>query len=1806
MRKKTDHAAHTVPESGTDLQPQRPGIAQSMICDRAALRARAEEARRGHRWQEAVDLYSEALATPGGTDGGRTELNLRDARAECSRAEGDCAAELADLRAIVTLADRLGEPDRAVAALWRIEKAALVFGRMDEGLAAAEEGLARSRRLGDRHGEALSLNALCDAYSYQARTAEAVACGQAAVALARELNDATLLAWCLAGLAGAQRFSSEAGEANRIALEALEQAKRSGDREAETAALNNVAITTPDWGASLRYQRLALDVATAIGHERSAAKMQGNLGFAYDSLGLYRGARGYCERAAAYARARSLSGQLNVPLVNLAHAAMGLGDLPGATRALEEALAASQETGDKSNEVLTVMLQGRLALHAGQALSAGDLLRQSEAAMREVAFPDRANMLALIGQAELLRGDVAAAQISTEQAAAMRLRAPGSVLELPAQEIWWARYQALLAASRNDEAWDALDRARAEMLSLVATIGDDGLRRNYLNKVTVNRLVVPAWLAEARSRGESLDAYTAALGGRGSIEGQLERMLEIGVRLNSRSGAEDLPGLIMDELAELSGAEQAALYLFDGSGARQVAAELVPVLLPAYMCLHTPASAYEETLLPPEQREALLAEATEKRAPLLRHLPKGVPEIEQYSVLCVPMTTGTKLVGLVYAELRGIYGRFSLADLNLVSVLANQAAVAVENANWSATLELKVAERTAELQTAHQDLELRNNELAIINSVGEAMASQLDVDTIVRIVGDKVRNIFQTEVVNIVLYDAPNALLQVVYEYDRDYVPLGPPFPLGQGLTSIIIRTRQPLLLGTLQEQRDSGALYFVEATDEEIVQSYLGVPIIVGDRLIGVVSVQSYRQYAYDENSVRLLSTLASNMGVAIENARLFQETRRLLAETEQRAAELTTVNRISQALTSELELSALLKLVGEQIRQTFAADIVYVALHDPEANLIRFPYAFGEEMPSIPFGRGLTSHILRAGEPLLINQDVSGRSAELGAPVVGLPPKSYLGVPITVGNRALGVISVQSTQHEDRFSERDVHLLSTIAANVGTAIRNAQLYQETQRRADQMAAIAEVGREVSATLSLDAVLGNIAAHVHRLFDAQDTVLRLAEPDGGTFRTTMALGLYAEQFKSDVIELGRGIHGSIAQTGIAEVIDNPDADPRGLHLEGTPEVEESPETLMIAPLIAQGRTIGMLSVYRDRREGLFTQVDLDFLVGLARQATVALENARLFEETRRREAELGLINSIQQDLASNLDLEGLIDLVGDRLRAIFNTQDLGIRLYDPATNLLYYPYEYDHGQRLTVAPRQPSSLSAYVLETRQPFVANQDAERRWVELGWTPLPGTMMSKSVAGVPIIVAGQATGLIVMDDYEKENAFTDSDLHLLQTLASSIGVAVKNARLFAEIQRQKQLSEALVQTSPVAIVTTDQRNRVTSWNPAAERLFGYRPEEAVGEDLNGLIIDTEMPELWAEAQKFTDQALAGGGLHAITQRCRRGGSLVNVEIFTAPIAAGDQDAQAQRFLTIYHDLTELKRAEEDLHREIAQATALYRVSKYGKLSESLPETLCGLFDGVLEAGTGVEAVFAVNDEMTVAAVETARGLGYEDFPAVGYNASDLGRAGLRADKLCATVGQDLHELGRRGVIAALQALEGLPTEAEILLPVQLITEADQPILTDPATMPAVSRRYSLGVALGDYETNAGYREIRDGVQRAAAEASVELKLVGHHETRALEQAAAVEAMLAAEVDALILVPLNEYTLSPVVQRALQRGIPVVALDQQMGGAEVTADVGADNRDGGRLAARFLACRLGGRGRVGVIYSDLYTARRARPGF
>ena len=440
----------------------------------------------------------------------------------------------------------------------------------------------------------------------------------------------------------------------------------------------------------------------------------------------------------------------------------------------------------------------------------------------------------------------------------------------------------------------------------------------------------------------------------------------------------------------------------------------------------------------------------------------GVAGSEVY----VPLVTGDQARGLIVVGSEHEHA-FNDSDVRLMQTLANSMSVALENARLF-----------AETQRLLKETEQRAAELAVINSIQQGLAAELDFQTIVDLVGDKLRAVLNTGEIGIRWYDPSTNLIHSLYDYEHG-VRISVPEGLEPGkIWEQLVQTRKPIILNTKTEMMRIGAID-IPGTDQS--KSCVFVPIIGSDRVLGAIITENYeREYAFSETDIRLLTTVASSMGVALENARLFDETQRLLKETEQRAAELATVNTLSQALASATELEVLIALTGEQMKKTFEADIVYVALLDPQTRMIHFPYSYGEQYSPMLLGEGLTSKILQIGQPLLINKDINVRRDALGVKLTGKESRSYLGVPIIAGKQAIGVISVQNTQQEGQFDEDDMRLLTTLASNVGVAIEKARLLDETQRRARETAAIAEVGREISATLDLSTVLQRIAEHAH------------------------------------------------------------------------------------------------------------------------------------------------------------------------------------------------------------------------------------------------------------------------------------------------------------------------------------------------------------------------------------------------------------------------------------------------------------------------------------------------------------------------------------------------------------------------------------------------------------------------------------------------------------------------------------------------------------------------------------------------------
>jgi len=558
------------------------------------------------------------------------------------------------------------------------------------------------------------------------------------------------------------------------------------------------------------------------------------------------------------------------------------------------------------------------------------------------------------------------------------------------------------------------------------------------------------------------------------------------------------------------------------------------------------------------------------------------------SAVFVPLLVGDRAIGLISLQNLDREHAFGQADVRLLMTLAGSLSVALENA--------RLFEETRQ----------RNAELGLINDVQRGLAENLEMQAMYDLVGQRINEIFDVQTVDIGVVDHDAGRIWFPYSIERGVRLIDHPIEI-MGFRKIALETREPVVINEDMERRclEAGNPLAIAG---EPSRSSVFVPLLVGNRGTGVISLHNLdRENAFSEADVRLLMTIAGSLNVALENARLFEETRR-------RAAELMIVNSVGQAIADQLDLDALIERLGDQLREVFVANIVYIALHDETSDVIEFVYynENGQRDPqrTLQFGEGLTSRILIERQPLLLNR--AEAFEEVGIEMVGTPAKSYLGVPILVEGRAIGVISVQSTQQTGRFGESDTRLVSTIAANVGAAIQNARLYRETQRRASEMAALADLGREVGGMLDLDAVLNRITERARELLEA-DTSAVFLEQEPGTFVPIVALGGLAELIMADTIQLGEGIIGDLANRAVAEAINDTANDERAVEIPG--EEDNPEERLLAAPLLARGRVIGMMAVWRSGPSDRFTDADLNFLVGLSHQAAIAIENARLFRE---------------------------------------------------------------------------------------------------------------------------------------------------------------------------------------------------------------------------------------------------------------------------------------------------------------------------------------------------------------------------------------------------------------------------------------------------------------------------------------------------------------------------------------------------------------------------------------------------------------
>lgn len=375
-------------------------------------------------------------------------------------------------------------------------------------------------------------------------------------------------------------------------------------------------------------------------------------------------------------------------------------------------------------------------------------------------------------------------------------------------------------------------------------------------------------------------------------------------------------------------------------------------------------------------------------------------------------------------------GFFTQTHADRLQTFADQTAIAIENARL-----IEEAQRRAE-------------EMSMLFDIGLTITSGQNMNQILRSLLEKCQQVLPVEVFYVAVYDPGTGMINHPLFYDLGNFRQVPSRNLLQspGMSGRVIQTRQSFYIPDLLVPEVEKEYQILHAGGTA-VRSYVGVPMVLGDRAVGAISMQSYQPNAYNSAQIRLLKTIATQTAIAIENARLLEEARR-------RADEMTALFDIGVTVTSGLEMDRTLRALLEKCQQVLPIEAFYVAVLDPETNLIHHPLAYDlGEYPKIPtrdLGKtpGLSGYIINSRQPLYIPDMTSPEALKTYQifRTSGTPTRSFVGVPMIVGEQVVGVISMQSYK-PDAYDIAQIRLLETIAAQAAVAIENSRLYRELKQ---------------------------------------------------------------------------------------------------------------------------------------------------------------------------------------------------------------------------------------------------------------------------------------------------------------------------------------------------------------------------------------------------------------------------------------------------------------------------------------------------------------------------------------------------------------------------------------------------------------------------------------------------------------------------------------------------------------------------------------------------------------------------------------
>lgn len=702
------------------------------------------------------------------------------------------------------------------------------------------------------------------------------------------------------------------------------------------------------------------------------------------------------------------------------------------------------------------------------------------------------------------------------------------------------------------------------------------------------------------------------------------------------------------------------------------------------------------------------------------------------SEMAIPILSGGQVLGVLDVQSDQI-DYFSREVLNIQTTLASQVAVALQNANqYSETQEaLAATESLLRItRTASGTLDLN----VMLDDVLEQVLAVTGFDA----------GLFTT--VNV----ETGSLALQAYRIPEEWVVDIRAGGLDDSLCDLVYRGNAPIILADMAKDSPVDA----QGMLADGYQSYQGVPLVAHGNVLGTLCLFGKSVLSENQADVAWLAAVGNQIGFAIQNARLFEQSEAAVAD----------LDILTRRLTRE---------GWDSYLQT-------------QAETLTFSYDSG-----------------------VVVEDAAAETAVSTAITTPITPYEQ---PLLVYGEKIGNLSLFSNDDDSEWDDETAEIITAVVAQLTARIENLRLTDETQRalssteaQAKRLTAINQAAQAISQESDMFKMLEVAYHQLQQIMPINSFFIGLHDKEANTI-TMPAI------FENEYVE--RNVVSTLLTTSNSYSVIH--SGQPALHLLSAAEVampgvsslgdtsKQLTASQLYVPLQAGASALGILSAQAYALNA-YTESDVELVYGVANYVAVALENIRLFSETEDRAEQLATINRVAQTISEQLDLEQMLEAVYIELANVLPRDTLFVSLYDKEANTIEYPmiFERDHRSSLPAQPLLAASNTRKVIDTGKPVLRHLTQEESQIVYEKSVLDGSILgdrsqdiTKSQMYVPMQSGQNILGILSLQSYEF-NAYTQADVELVMGIAQYLTIAIENIRLFTDTQMRAAQLEKLAE-------------------------------------------------------------------------------------------------------------------------------------------------------------------------------------------------------------------------------------------------------------------------------------------------------------------------------------------------------------------------------------------------------------------------